>query len=149
MPRVDVARYMGHWYEIARFPKWFERDAHGVTADYSLSEDGTVSVVNTAHKGAVEGPIKKATAKAWPVEPGRSRFKVRFYWPFKGDYWIIMLDPDYRWAVVGNPNKTSLWILSRTPTLPEDEEREILRKVAALGYDTSKLEHGGQPEGHA
>ena len=144
MPRIEVSRYMGRWYEIARYPQWFERGCHAVTADYSLRPDGSVAVVNTCRQGSVDGPVKTARAKAWPVDPGNSRFKVRFFWPFDGDYWIIMADPAYRWAVVGHPRRTSLWILSRTPALPDGVEAEILRKVAALGYDPARLERGGQ-----
>lgn len=143
MPRVDVARYMGRWYEIARYPKWFERDCHGVTADYTLQADGTVAVINTCRKKTLDG--KLATAKAWSVDPSGSRYKVQFFWPFNGPYWIVALDPDYRWAVVGHPKRTSLWILSRTPQLDPRVESDILRRIAALDYDPLRLERGGQP----
>lgn len=145
MPRVEIPRYLGRWYEIARYPQWFERDCHAVTADYSLNPDGSIAVLNTCRRGSVSGPVKTAKAKAWPIHPGNSRLKVRFFWPFRGDYWIVLLDPEYRWAVVGHPRRSSLWILSRTPSLAAGVEAEILRQVAALGYDTARLERGGQP----
>lgn len=145
MPRIEVPKYMGRWYEIARYPKWYERDCHAVTADYTLRPDGAVDVVNTCHKRSIDGPIKKAKARAWPVEPGNSRFKVRFFWPFNGDYWIVAVAPDYRWAVVGHPKRKSLWILSREPALREGEEQKILQRITELGYDVAKLERGGQP----
>jgi apolipoprotein D and lipocalin family protein len=144
MPRIEVARYMGRWYEIARYPKWFERGCHAVTADYTLQADGTVAVLNSCRKGSVDGPLKTAKARAWSVEPGNSRFKVRFFWPFNGDYWIIHVDPKYQWAVVGHPKRKSLWILSRAPTLTKDEEADILKKITELGYDVARLERGGQ-----
>lgn len=145
MPRIEIPRYMGRWYEIARYPKWFERGCQAVTADYSLQKDGSVSVVNTCRKGSIDGPVKTAKAKAWSVEPGNSRFKVRFFWPFNGDYWIVLADPGYQWAVVGHPKRKSLWILSRTPRLEKDTEAAILRDIAALGYDPAKLERVAQP----
>lgn len=145
MPRVELPRYMGRWHEIARYPKWFERNCHAVTADYTLQADGSVAVLNTCRKGSVDGPIKTAKAKAWSVEPGNSRFKVRFFWPFNGDYWIIKIDPQYQWAVVGHPKRKSLWILSRQPALEKDTEQAILQHLTALGYDVSKLERGRQP----
>ena len=145
MPQLDLKRYMGRWYEIARYPKWFERNCHAVTADYALQADGTVSVLNSCRKGSVTGRLTTAKAKAWSVHPSQSRFKVRFFWPFNGPYWIIAVDPEYRWAVVGHPKRSSLWLLSRTPRLDPAVEDAIMKKLLALGYDPSKLERGGQP----
>lgn len=145
MPSIELPRYMGRWYEIARYPKWFERDCHAVTVDYSLHPDGSVAVLNSCRKGSIDGPLKTAKAKAWSVDPSNSRIKVRFFWPFNGDYWVISVDPKYQWAVIGHPKRKSLWILSRKPTLEKDVEREILQNLTRLGYDVAKLERGGQP----
>lgn len=144
MPSVETAKYMGKWYEIARLPNRFEKGCDGVTAEYALHKDGTVSVVNTCRKGGPEGPARTASAKAWRVDPSGSRYKVSFFRPFKAPYWIIELDPQYRWAAVGHPDRKYLWILSREKTLPPGVEKDLLAKLQALGYDTSRLERPKQ-----
>lgn len=146
MPKVDLPRYMGRWYEVARYPQRFERGCHGVTADYALRPDGRVSVVNTCRKGSLSGPVKTARAVGWSVEPANSRFRVRFFWPFTAPYWVVALDPEYRWAMVGHPGRKAFWLLSRTPRLPPALEAELLGKMRELGYDPARLERGEQPE---
>lgn len=145
MPKVDLTRYMGRWYEVARYPHRFEKDCHGVTADYSLRPDGRVSVLNTCRKGSLAGPVKTARAVGWAVEPGNSRFRVRFFWPFSAPYWVVDLDPDYGWALVGHPERRFFWILSRTPRLAPDVEARLLARMRELGYDPARLERGEQP----
>lgn len=140
MPTVDAARYMGKWYEIARMPSRFERGCDGVTAEYELRKDGSVDVLNTCRKDGPKGPARTAKARAWSTHESNSRYDVRFFWPFKAPYWIIDLDEDYRWAAVGHPERKYLWILSREPSLPPETEAGILARLAALGYDTARLE---------
>lgn len=140
MPSVDTAKYMGKWYEVARLPNRFERGCEGVTAEYELQKDGTVGVLNTCRKGGPQGPARTARAKAWKVDPSGSRYKVSFFRPFKAPYWIIALDPEYRWAAVGHPERKYLWILSRGKTLPPEVEAGLLAELQALGYDTARLE---------
>jgi apolipoprotein D and lipocalin family protein len=144
MPRVETEKYMGKWYEIARLPNRFEKGCDGVTAEYALQKDGTVSVLNTCRKGGPQGPARTASAKAWAVDPSGSRYKVSFFRPFKAPYWIIELDPEYRWAAVGHPERKYLWILSRDKTLPPGVEKDLLAKLQALGYDTARLERPQQ-----
>lgn len=145
MPQVDLNRYMGRWYEVARFPHRFEKDCHGVTADYALRPDGKVSVLNTCRKGALDGPVKTAKATGWSAHPSNSRLRVRFFWPFSAAYWIVALDSEYRWAVVGHPSRKYLWLLSRTPGLPAEVDAVLVAEAARLGYDVSKLERPQQP----
>lgn len=144
MPRVDAARYMGKWYEIARLPNRFERGCDGVTAEYAAQKDGSVSVLNTCRKGGPQGPASTAKAKAWSVHESGSRYQVSFFRPFKAPYWIIDLDPEYRWAAVGHPERKFLWILSRAPSLPPETEAPLLERLKALGYDTGRLERPRQ-----
>jgi len=115
--RVDVERYMGRWYEIARFTHWFEKDIVGATADYALRPDGKITVVNSGFKGSLGGRFSEATAVAKipdPAQPGR--LKVSFFRPFYADYLIFALDEEnYTWALVGSDDRKYLWFLSRTP----------------------------------
>ncbi len=140
VPAVDLARYAGKWYEIARLPNWFQRGcASDTTATYSLRPDGKVSVLNTCR--AADGRLKtaKGTARIADEKGPNTRLKVTFFWPFSGDYWIIDLDPDYRWAVVGEPRRKYFWVLSRDPRMDETLYRQILERAKQQGYDLAPL----------
>ena len=144
--RVDLDRYLGLWYEIASFPAWFQRGCTGVTAEYSIRDDSLIDVVNSCRKGSLDGKLKQSKGRAKVVDTEtNARLKVSFFGPFWGDYWIIGLDPDYQWAVVGVPSRRYLWILSRTPTIDEDLYKRILEPLPGMGYDLSKLDKTEQP----
>ncbi len=148
VPHVDLQRYLGRWYEIATIPQRFQKGCVGVTADYSLRKDGTIDVINTCRKETLDGKVKRAHGKAWVVDKTtNAKLKVRFFWPFTGDYWVIGLDADYRWAIVGHPDRTYLWILSRTPQMDEALYAELLKAIEAKGYDLSKIKKTLQPAG--
>jgi len=137
---VNLDRYLGKWYEIASYPSWFQKGCTGSTAEYSLLSDGKIQVVNRCYKDSLEGPLKESKGKAEVVDTTtNAKLKVWFFWPFKGDYWIIDLNPDYQWAVVGEPSRKYLWILSRTPTMDEAVYQEILERLPLKGYDPDKL----------
>jgi apolipoprotein D and lipocalin family protein len=140
---VDLGRYVGKWYEVAAFPMFFQRNCVGdTTAEYAFRPDGDISVVNRCR---TEDGFDEATAKAWPVEGGgNARLKVQFFWPFRADYWVIGLDSGYRWAVVGNPERKYLWILSRTPRLPKEQLDAALASARAQGFDLAKLRYTSQ-----
>lgn len=139
--KVDLQRYAGTWYEIASYPHRFQKGCTASRAVYTLHADGTVGVYNECREGKPDGPLKSVTGKARVVDAGsNARLEVTFFWPFWGDYWIIGLDEDYRWAVVGHPSRDYLWILSRTPTLDEDLYRRIVGRLPALGYDAARLQ---------
>jgi len=143
---VDMNRYLGKWYEIASYPAWFQKGCTGSTADYSRLPDGRIRVVNRCYKKSLDGTLKTSKGKAEVVDPKtNARLKVTFFWPFKGDYWIIDLDDDYQWAVVGVPSRKYLWILSRTPTLDGKVYDGILRRVIENGYDPTRLNLTVQP----
>ena len=144
--RVDLDRYLGTWYEIASYPAWFQKGCTGSTAEYAPLPDGRIRVINRCFKNALDGPLKTSRGKAEVVDPAtNARLKVWFFWPFKGDYWIIDLDADYQWAVVGVPSRKYLWILSRTPTLDEATYAGILRRIDDQGYDPNRLQRTLQP----
>jgi len=137
---VDLNRYLGKWYEISAIELWFERNCYGVTANYSLLDDGRIKVVNTCNKGSLDGQLKVANGKAKVVDKeSNSKLKVTFFWPFYGDYWIVELGENYEYAVVGSPDRESLWILSRTPTMDEATYAGILDRMAAKAFDVSRL----------
>ncbi len=139
---VDLDRYLGRWYEIASFPQYFQRGCVATQAEYSRREDGRIRVENQCRDGSLDGDVRRAEGVAWVAEgdPNNARLRVQFFWPFWGHYWIIELDPDYRWAVVGHPAREYLWILSRTPTLDEALYQRILTRIRAKGYDLAPLE---------
>jgi apolipoprotein D and lipocalin family protein len=137
---VDLKRYMGTWYEIARYPHRFQEGCVGTTATYSLRDDGKVDVLNQCYKEKLDGERVKAHGKAWVVDPAtNAKLKVSFFWPFSGHYWIIDLGKNYEYAVVGHPDRTYLWILSRSPEMDEQLYNDIIEKLKTQSYDTSKL----------
>jgi apolipoprotein D and lipocalin family protein len=147
---VNLQRYAGLWYEIARYPNSFEEDCVGVTAQYQPNGDGTVSVVNTCRKFTLDGEIERAQGTARIVEgSNNAKLKVQFapdWVPFAaGDYWILDLPQDYSHALVGSPDGRYLWILAREPQLPDEKLAQIFARASALGYDVSALEMVAQP----
>jgi apolipoprotein D and lipocalin family protein len=142
---VDLNRYLGKWYEIASYPAWFQKDCNASTAEYSLLPDGKIQVVNRCRKGSLDGPLKESKGKAEVVDTTtNAKLKVWFFWPFKGNYWIIDLDENYQWVVVGEPSRKYLWVLSRTPTMDESLYRQITNALPQKGYDPGKLRRTAQ-----
>jgi len=146
VPKVDLSRYTGRWYEIAKYPNRFERKCdRNIYATYTLRSDGTISVVNTCTTR--EGKLTQSNGWAHVVDQRtNSKLKVTFFWPFFGDYWIIDLSPNYEYAVIGEPSRKYLWILSRTAKMDDKLYAEIAGRLAAKGYDASKLERGRQSD---
>ena len=137
---VDLNRYMGEWYEIARYPNSFQKGCVGSKATYTLLDDGKVSVLNECYDGSFSGKLRSAKGKAWVIDKKtNAKLKVSFFWPFSGDYWIIDLGKNYEYAVVGHPKRKYLWILSRTKTMEEKVYKAILSRLKDKQYDTSKL----------
>lgn len=137
---LNLNRYMGKWYEIARFDHPFERGLVGCTAEYTLMPDGKIQVLNSGYKGSFSGKYKTARGKAKlpdPAEPGR--LKVSFFLWFYGDYYVLELDKEYNYVLIGSSSDKYLWILSRTPRLPKETLDMLLAKARERGYDTSKL----------
>jgi len=138
---VDLNRYAGRWYEIAKYPNFFQRGCAGnTTAEYSANPDGSIRVVNRS-LGKNAKPLQVAGRAT--VVPGsqNARLKVSFGGPFSGAYWVIGLDEkNYSWAVVGHPSRQFLWVLAREKKLPAATYQKILALVAERGYDTSRLE---------
>jgi len=136
----EAARYLGTWYEIARLDHSFERGLTKVSATYSLRGDGGLRVVNRGWS-ATKGAWKTATGKAFFVQdPGQGYLKVSFFGPFYGSYVIFDLDREgYQYALVAGPDKSYLWLLSRTPRMDPALRGGLVAKARALGFDTDKL----------
>jgi len=137
---VDLARYVGNWYEIASFPQSFQRGCVATTAAYTIRADGDIDVLNRCRRDTLDGPEKSALGRARVVDTAtNAKLEVSFFRPFWGDYWIVDLGAEYDFAVVGHPGRDYLWILSRTPTMPEATYASILARLQARSYDTSRL----------
>jgi len=137
---VDLNKYTGLWYEIARYPTRFQEGCVGSRATYTLRDEGDIAVLNQCHIGSLEGEVSSARGKGWVVDSQtNAKLKVSFFWPFSGDYWIIDLGEKYDYAVVGHPSREYLWILSRTPRMDDGLYSQILDRLKEQHYDVSKL----------
>jgi apolipoprotein D and lipocalin family protein len=139
---VDTTKYLGRWYEIARFTHTFERSLVGVTAEYSIRPDGRLQVINGGFRNSLDGQHTTARGVAWIPDPRRpAALKVSFFWPFAADYLIFGLDQEnYSWALVGDNSRDYLWFLSRTPEISEDLFMQMQRMARDQGYDLSRLD---------
>ncbi len=138
---LDLQKYLGTWYEIARYDHRFERGLVGVTANYSMRPDGKIKVVNSGYENTLDGEYSEAIGKAKIPDPVNepAKLKVSFFWIFYGDYYVLELDEDYQWAVIGSSTDKYLWILSRTPQMKPEVYNDLLKRIADRGYDTSEL----------
>lgn len=135
---LDLNRYLGIWYEIARFDHSFERGMEDVRAMYTLNDDGTVQVCNTGWK---DGKFRQTKGKAFVPDPvgNPGLLRVSFFGPFYSDYRVLMIDRDYEYALVGSKSGKYLWILSRMPSVPDGTMASILTEAERRGYDTEDL----------
>lgn len=143
---VDLGRYAGRWHEAARFPTSFQDSARlrceETTADYALRPDGRVEVMNACVNALAEGrPRREARGVAYAVEgSNNARLRVSFFRPFYGDYWVLGLAPDYRWAVVGAPGRDYLWVLSRAPVMAEADYAAAVEVARREGFAVERLQ---------
>nr|GMC65083.1 temperature-induced lipocalin-1-like [Ipomoea batatas] len=143
---LDVERYMGRWYEIASFPSRFQpKDGVDTRATYTLNPDATVHVLNETWSGGKRGFIEGTAYKADP-KSDEAKLKVKFYLPpflpiipITGDYWVLHIDQDYQYALIGQPSRNYLWILCRQPRLDDETYNQLLERAKDEGYDVSKL----------
>ncbi len=142
---LDIIRYAGEWHEIARLPMFFQRKCVGdVTAQYTLRDDGLVGVRNSCRNEDDETDVVDGVARRDPDHDGRLEVRFAPDWlswlPLTwADYWVIALDPDYQWAIVGEPGREYLWILSRTPDMPRAQLDELKTRATAMGYELDEL----------
>ena len=136
--KVDIEKYLGTWYEIARFEHFFEKGCKNVTANYKLKDENKIQVINRCTM-IDDGEKKEAIGVAYATDETNSKLKVSFFRPFYGDYWIIDLGKDYDYALVGSPSREYLWILSRTKTIDDALKRNLLEKASQNSFDVSKF----------
>lgn len=140
VPELDLARYMGKWYEVASIPQRFSRGCVCTRASYSLKPNGRVAVSNTCNDVTPQGKLRQAVGTAKAADPAvNAKLKVSFFWPFYADYWVIGLADDYRYAVVSNEEGDTLWILSRTPSMLPADYQSALAIAEQNGVDTERL----------
>jgi len=139
----EIEKYMGKWYEIYRLPNKFEEGLEDITAKYELTDDGKVIVTNEGRLIDDKSRIKQAKGRAWipdPKEP--SKLKVSFFWPFSGDYWVLRVDKEYSYALVGDPSGKYLWILSRERVLDPKIVLELKEYASNLGFPVENMISG-------
>lgn len=138
---VELDRYLGKWYELARYEFGYQKGCEAVTAEYRLLEDGQIGVTNGCRQDSVNGEYREATAKGKVVEgSNNTKLKLSFFGPFYvGDYWILDRADDYSWSIVGEPSGRNLWILSREAKPSQEQRQRLYDRAAELGYDMSML----------
>jgi len=141
VPNVDLARYVGKWYEIAKYPNRFQRGCVGATAEYTLASDAKrVDVVNRCRE-IDSGKERSIRGKARVVDPAtNAKLSVTFFWPFSGDYWILAVGEEYEYAVVGTPDRKYLWFLARTETIGDDLYEHLVGLARERGFDPAVIE---------
>ena len=140
-PRVDLARFMGDWHVIAAIPTVFERDAHNPVETYRLDPDGSVATAFSFNAGAADGPRRRYESRGFVVAgTGNAVWEQQYVWPFRADYRIAYVAPDYSHVVVAREKRDFVWIMARTPALAAADLERATAFVAAQGYDTSRLQ---------
>ena len=137
---VDINRCIGEWYEIARYEHRFQKGCVGSKATYSLRDDGKITVLNECFEKSFSENIRSAKGKAWVVDKqSNAKLKVSFFWPFSGDYYIISLDENYNYALVGDPSRKYLWVLARSKSLNDRVYAELLEIARNHGFEIDNL----------
>lgn len=145
---VDLNRFMGNWYVIGSLPTVFEKDVYNGIESYRLSEDGIVETTFTFNKGGFDGPLKTYRPRAYVRDSNsNSVWDMQFVWPFKAEYRIIYLDDDYTQTVIGRTKRDYVWVMARTPSIPQIDYDRLLAFIADQGYDVSKIQKVPQREG--
>ena len=138
---VDLERFMGDWYVIANIPTFLEKGAHNAVETYALNDDGTIATTFTFRKDGFDGKLKQYNPKGFITDTETNAlWGMRFIWPIKADYRVVYLDEDYTQTVIGRQKRDFVWIMARTPTLPDEDYEKILSFVESLGYDMSKVQ---------
>ena len=137
---VDINRFMGPWYVIACIPTFIETDAYNGVETYRLDPDGSIDTVFTFNKGGFDGPPKRYNPRGFIVDSvNNSTWGMQFIWPFKSEFLITHLNEDYSQTVIGRNKRDYVWIMARTPQIPEADYLRLVKELEGQGYDISKL----------
>ncbi len=139
VPQVDLPRFMGDWYVIAHIPTFIEKEAYNAIERYDLQPDGTIATTFTFRKGGFDGEPKRYTPTGFVRDATHARWGMQFIWPIKAEFLIAYLDPDYTQTIIARSARDYVWIMARTPTIPEADMQRHLAQLRAWGYDVSKL----------
>lgn len=138
---VDLERFMGDWYVIANIPTFLEKEAHNAVETYALADDGTIDTTFVFRKGAFDGPEKRYNPRGFVLdEASNARWGMRFIWPLKSDYRIVYLDADYSQTVIARQQRDFVWIMARTPTIPDQDYDRLVAFAGSIGYDASLIQ---------
>lgn len=139
-PSVDLARFMGDWYVIANIPTFIEEGAHNAVESYRLAADGTIETTFTFRAGGFDGEPRRYTPRGFIQDSASNAvWGMQFIWPVKADYRIAYLSPDYTQTVIGREKRDYVWIMARTPQIPEPDYQRLLQFLAGQGYDVSLI----------
>lgn len=148
VPKVDLPRFMGDWYVIANIPTFLEKGAHNAKDSYTLAPDGTIPTTFSFNADAFDGPRKSYDSKGFVLDGGAGAvWGQQYVWPIKADYRISYLSPDYTQTVIMREKRDYVWIMSRTPTMPEADLQKLIAFVGTQGYDVSKIQRVPQASG--
>ena len=137
---VELERFMGDWYVVANIPTFIERQAHNAIESYELVDDKQVATTFRFNQGSFDGPIKTYRPTGFVSDdPSNAIWRMQFIWPFKADYRVIYLNGDYTHTVIGRNKRDYVWIMARTPSIPESDYAAIVKLIASQGYDTEKI----------
>ena len=140
VPKVDLPRFMGDWYVIANIPTFIEQGAHNAVESYRLNPDGTIATTFTFRQDSFTGPVKRHEPTGFVLDRNSNAiWGMRFVWPFKADYRIVYLDPGYTQTIIGREDRDYVWIMARTPSIPEADYQRLLELLKREGYEVGKI----------
>jgi len=141
VPHVDIPRFMGDWYVIANIPTFIEKGAHNAIESYKLANDGSIETTFTFRAGSFEGEAKRYTPRGFVQDKtSNAVWGMQFLWPIKSDFRIVYLTPDYAQTVIGREKRDYVWIMARTPSIPDTEYAGIVEFLGRQGYDVSQIQ---------
>lgn len=141
VPKVDLQRFMGPWYVIANIPTFIEKGAHNAIESYQLNSDGTIATTFTFRDGSFKGPEKRYQPTGFVTNPSSNAvWDMQFFWPIKSDYRIVYLSDDYGETIIGREARDYVWIMARSPKVPEVRLQELIQRCVEEGYDPKKIE---------
>ncbi len=136
---VDLERFMGDWYVIANIPTLLEKGAHNAIESYQLNADGSIATTFTYRAGGFDGPEKTYHPRGFVSSESNAVWGMRFVWPIKADYRIVYLDADYSVTIIGRNKRDFVWLMARTPSIPDAEYQRLVALIVDMGYDGQKL----------